>query len=203
MANATLSALISEFQQYGDTPFIGADAVKRLRDVVVSLTGGVVNPPLDSLGNNHTYWLAVTIDYMNNNPGSKPQPSFLAESINPVSGIITFFPNRSGWNIYDVTSQDPPSLVGPASGTFDVSNKEIIIATTQENANAWWDLGDGSWSCSIVDIQINRQAEVLNIVAGVAGVARSFTILQGVTSNFTDVLVKGSDSVFSRPFVIW
>lgn len=62
--SATLDALVLEFLQYGQRPNIGDEAVRRLREVIVAETGGAVNPPLDDLGNNHTFWLAKFIQWL-------------------------------------------------------------------------------------------------------------------------------------------
>jgi hypothetical protein len=61
MASATLSALIPEFRQYGDTPFLGPDTYARLRNALVEVTAGAVVPPFDNLGNNHYYWMVQAL----------------------------------------------------------------------------------------------------------------------------------------------
>ncbi len=72
--NATLDALVLEFRQYGERPNIGDDAVRRLRDTIAAETGGEVNPPLEDMGNNHTYWLARFIQWLLGH-GVAPEPA--------------------------------------------------------------------------------------------------------------------------------
>lgn len=166
MANETLSALISEFRQYGDFPFIGSDAVNRLRDVIVSLTGGAVNPPLDQLGNNHTYWLAVTMDYMNNNSGSGGKPAaspFLVATRFSDHVVLTFSAAFSGkWKVYSVSSggvQTDPTLISPASGnSFSLATvfDEIIIASSLAEAQIYWGMIPGTNTDTVWDLTLGN-----------------------------------------------
>lgn len=87
----TLDQLVLEFLQYGQRPFIGSDAVNRLHDVIVSLTSGAVNPPLDNLGDNHTYWLARLIQYLRDNtPPVTPCPNLGPELVLAGASYVGF-----------------------------------------------------------------------------------------------------------------
>lgn len=99
---AQLNLLVSQLNQYGDTPFLG-DGYATLRSAIVCATGGAVAPSLDQLGNNHTYWLALALQYALAHPCSSPVVTPATPTGLDISPSTTLGHNILTWNVQSPT----------------------------------------------------------------------------------------------------